>query len=113
MDAPHPSTVPTIASRTPLHLGAVGLVVRDLDLVAGYYRHLLGIGELARDGDTMRLGIDGVTLIELTRRRDARPDDPREAGLYHTAFLMPTRADLGRWVRHIGGARVPVSGAAS
>jgi catechol 2,3-dioxygenase len=111
MDAPHPSTMPTIASRTPLHLGAVGLTVRDLDLVALYYRHLLGIGELARDGDTVRLGTDGFTLIELTRRRDAKPDDPREAGLYHTAFLMPTRADLGRWVRHIGGARVPVSGA--
>src|SRR5262245_59364004 len=111
MDAPHPSTVPTIASRTPLHIGAVGLTVRNLAKVAGYYRQLLGLAELERDGNRVRLGAGGVALIELTERSAAKPDDPREAGLYHSAFLMPTRADLGRWVRSIAGARVPVTGA--
>jgi catechol 2,3-dioxygenase len=111
MDAPNPSAHPTVASRTPLHIGAVGLTVRDLDKVARYYRNLLGLSELSRAGATVRLGTDGVTLVELTHRPDAKPDDPREAGLYHTAFLMPTRADLGRWVRRIAETRVPVSGA--
>jgi catechol 2,3-dioxygenase len=111
MDAPHPSTLPTFASRTPLHVGAVGLTVRNLEEVTRYYRDLLGLTELHRDDVRVRLGTGGVTILELARRGDAKPDDPREAGLYHTAFLMPTRADLGRWVRHIAGARVPVSGA--
>jgi len=111
MDAPNPSAIPTFANRTPLHIGAVGLVVRDLAKVAGYYRHLLGLSELARDGDTVRLGAGGVPFLELTERHDAKPDDAREAGLYHTAFLMPTRADLARFVRHIARTRVPVSGA--
>ena len=111
MDAPNPSAVPTVASRTPLHIGAVGLIVRDLDRIADYYRNLLGLSALSREKDTVRLGTDGMTLIELTQRPDAKPDDPREAGLYHTAFLMPTRADLGRWVRRIAATRVPVSGA--
>jgi hypothetical protein len=31
MDAPNPSATPTFASRTPLHIGAIGLVARDLD----------------------------------------------------------------------------------
>ena len=39
------------------------------------------------------------------------PDDPREAGLYHTAFLMPTRADLARWILHAAKARVTFTGA--
>ena len=111
MDAPNPSAAPTFATRTPLHIGAVGLVVRDLDKVASYYRDLLGLSELAREPATVRLGAGGVPLIELTHRPDAEPDDAREAGLYHTAFLMPTRADLARWVLHIAGKRMPITGA--
>ena len=32
---------------------------------------------------------------------EAKPDDTRTAGLYHTAFLMPTRGDLARWLLHM------------
>ncbi|MFL5069294.1 MAG: VOC family protein [Xanthobacteraceae bacterium] len=111
MDAPNPSAAPTFASRTPLHIGAVALNVRDLDQVATYYRDLLGLSELARNAGTVQLGIGDAILIQLDHRPDAKADDPREAGLYHTAFLMPTRADLARWVKHIASARVPVTGA--
>jgi len=111
MDAPNPSAAPTFASRTPLHIGAVALNVRDLDRVAIYYRDLLGLSELARNAGTVQLGIGDAILMQLDHRPDAEADDPREAGLYHTAFLMPTRADLARWVKHIASARVPVTGA--
>ena len=50
-------------------------------------------------------------MLELIHRPDALPDDPREAGLYHTAFLMPTRADLARWILHAAKARVAFTGA--
>ena len=36
----------------------------------------------------------------------------RQAGLFHTAFLMPTRADLARWVVHASESRLPVDGMA-
>ena len=111
MDAPNPSAVPTFASRAPLHIGAVALTVRALDRVASYYRDLLGLTELARDADTVQLGVDGVTLLDLIGRGDAKGDDPRQAGLYHTAFLMPRRADLARWIRRIAAAQVPLTGA--
>jgi catechol 2,3-dioxygenase len=94
-----------------LHIGAVGLVVRDLDRLAAYYRDLLGLSVIERIGGTARLGVDGVVLLELEHRPDALPDDNREAGLYHTAFLMPTRADLARWIVHIAKHRVPITGA--
>ena len=38
-------------------------------------------------------------------------DDAREAGLYHTAFPMPTRADLARWILHVARHKVPLTGA--
>jgi catechol 2,3-dioxygenase len=42
---------------------------------------------------------------------DAIADDPRTAGLYHTAFLQPTRQDLGRWLVHAARNRVQLTGA--
>jgi len=111
VDLSNNSAFPTAASRTPVHMGAVGMLVRDLDRLATYYRDLLGLTVQRPTGDTAILSVNGVILLEMTHRPDALPDDPREAGLYHTAFLMPTRADLARWILHVAKARVPVTGA--
>ena len=59
MDATNPSAVPTFASRTPLHIGAVGLTVRDLDGVAAFYRDVLGLTMIERAGGVARLGAGG------------------------------------------------------
>jgi catechol 2,3-dioxygenase len=111
MDAANPSAIPTFANRTPLRIGTTALAVRDLELVAGYYRDLLGLAEIERTADTVRLGAGGVPFLTLEHRPDFKPDDPRAAGLYHNAFLMPTRRDLARWIAHIIKHRIPVSGA--
>jgi catechol 2,3-dioxygenase len=111
MDAPNPSAIPTFASRTPLHVGAVGLKVRDLARLSGFYSDVLGLAVLDRGNDSAALGAGDVPLLHLEHRPDAKPDDTRTAGLYHTAFLMPTRADLARWILHVARNKVPVTGA--
>jgi catechol 2,3-dioxygenase len=111
MDAANASSHPTFANRTPLRIGGTALAVRDLDLVAGYYRALLGLTEIERTADMVRLGAGGVPLLTLEHRPGFKPDDPRAAGLYHNAFLMPTRLDLARWIVHIIKHRIPMSGA--
>ena len=111
MDAPNLAATPTFASRTPLHIGAVGLIARDLDLLTNYYRRLLGLTVLDRGDCLVWLGTGGVTLLELEHRPNAKPDDARTAGLYHTAFLMPTREAHARWILHVAKSRVPITGA--
>src|SRR5262245_57171304 len=111
MDAPNPSATPTFANRTPLHIGAVGLTARKLELLTGYYQNLLGLTVQERTSRAAKLGVNGVTLLEIEHRPDAKPDDERTAGLYHTAFLMPTRQDHARWILHIARNRVPIAGA--
>jgi catechol 2,3-dioxygenase len=111
MDAPNPSATPTFANRTPVHIGAVGLKVLDLDRVTGFYRDVLGLTVLDRDKDRTALGAGGVAFVHLEHEPGAKSDDPREAGLYHTAFLMPTRADLARWILHVARRKVPLTGA--
>ncbi len=111
MDAPNPSTTVTLASRTPLHIGGVGLVVRDLDKMLAFYRDVIGLTVQERTEGSARLGAGDATLVELEHRAEAKPDNPREAGLFHTAFLHPTRQDLAQWVAHIARNRVPITGA--
>jgi len=111
MDAINPSTIPTFASHTPLHIGSVGMTVRDLDAMVAFYRDALGFTVIERTGAHARLGVGDVAFLDLIHRPDALPDDPREAGLYHNAFLMPTRGDLGRWLIHAAQGRVPLTGA--
>jgi catechol 2,3-dioxygenase len=111
MDAPHPSATVTFANRTPLRIGAVGLKARDLPRLTDFYNQAIGLELIDRDAKTARLGAGGVTLLELEAAPDAMPDDPRTAGLYHTAFLQPTRPDLARWLVHAAQKRVALTGA--
>jgi catechol 2,3-dioxygenase len=111
MDAPNPSAVPTFASRTPLRIGAVALAVRDLEWVAAFYRDVLGLAVLDHGAGSAILGAGGVPFVHLKHIPEVKPDDAREAGLYHTAFLMPTRADLARWILHVARTKVPLTGA--
>jgi catechol 2,3-dioxygenase len=111
MDAPNPSSQVTYANRTPLRIGAVGLKARDLARLTEFYTQAIGLQLIDRDSNTARLGAGGVTLLELESAPSATPDDPRTAGLYHTAFLQPTRTDLGRWLVHAARNRVALTGA--
>src|SRR5689334_17682017 len=111
MDAPNPSAMPSFASRTPVHIGAVALAVRDLGRLASFYRDALGLVVLDQGADGAALGVGAVPILHLQHRPGLEPDDPREAGLYHTAFLMPTRADLARWIRHAAARKLPLTGA--
>ncbi|MCL7465323.1 VOC family protein [Phaeovulum sp. NW3] len=95
----------------PMRIGTVRLQVRDLETVSGFYQQVLGLVPLETGNTRAVLGTAGVPLLELSGDPDLTPLDPRQAGLFHTAFLMPTRSDLAHWVTHVAAARVPLQGA--
>jgi catechol 2,3-dioxygenase len=105
-----PSQVESL--NAPLHPGAPTIVVRDLAKVAAYYEESIGLSRIDTDSDTVRLGVGGVVLIVLRGRQGAEQEPPGLAGLYHTAFLLPSRAELGVWLRRTIEARLPFDGAA-
>ena len=86
--------------------------MRDLERTLTFYQDEIGLALIDRDTAGARLGVGHLPLLTLWHRPDASPDDPRSAGLFHTAFLMPTRADLARFVLHIARRRTPISGVA-
>ena len=99
------------SSDAPIDVGHVALVVRDLDKVAAYYRDVIGLEPLSSDGEVRRLGVGSQTLVELRQDKAARVRTPREAGLFHTAFLLPSHQALADWLGHIARIRAPIQGA--
>lgn len=99
------------AATTPVSIGRVGLRARDAARVADFYKAVLGLKELRRTGSTVGLGVEGRELLEIEGSEALREDSPRSAGLFHTAFLLPQRADLARWARHASDSRLPIDGA--
>ena len=101
---------PTFANRTPMRIGMVTIRVRKLDAMADYYRDVLGLAVMERSATGAVLGAGGIKLLVLEARPDAANEARNAAGLYHTAFLMPTRKDLARWLVHAAKNKVPLSG---
>jgi catechol 2,3-dioxygenase len=101
---------PTFANRTPMRVGMVTLRVRNLDPVADFYRDVLGLTVMERSATGAQLGSGGVPLLALEAHPQAANESRNAAGLFHTAFLMPTRKDLARWLVHVAINRVPLSG---
>ncbi|WP_280586737.1 VOC family protein [Halorubrum sp. Boch-26] len=76
-------------------IGRAALRVADLDETTAFYRDVVGLAVLDRDGDEAVLGVEGTPLLVLKRDPD-RPERGRtEAGLFHAAFRVPSRAALG------------------
>jgi catechol 2,3-dioxygenase len=95
------------------HIGQVSLTVRDLERSLVFYRDVLGLSEVTREGSVSSLApAGGRVLVELHERKEAAPKPRRSAGLYHFAILVPSRAALGRSLRRLAEKRWPLSGAA-
>ena len=86
-------------------LGAVRLQVADLSRSLDWYRRVLGLRVLDQTPGRAALGPQGAdaVLVELHERPGAAPVPRRgRLGLYHFALLLPDRAALARFVRHLG-----------
>jgi catechol 2,3-dioxygenase len=92
-------------------LGAARLLVSDLERSLEYYQQVIGLRVVSRERSSVALGPsdDGAALIHLETKPGTKPP-PRGGrfGLYHFALLLPDRASLGRFARHLGelGAHV-------
>jgi len=100
----------TQAQRTPAasidpttEVSSLSLVVADLARSLAFYTEAIGFSILERDQSRATLGVAGRPLLVLTEHPGARPwphDVYAYTGLYHFAILVPTRVDLGLWLRH-------------
>lgn len=100
------------AATTPVSIGRVGLKARNAQRLADYYVSILGLKVLSRERGRVLLGTEERPLLEIEGSTSLKQDDPRSAGLFHTAFLLPHRTDLARWINFAIEQRIRVDGAA-
>lgn len=82
-------------------VGLVSLTVADLARSVDFYTQALGMVSLSQTNQTIILGTADTPLLLLKEQPGVLPwPTDRVTGLYHFAVLLPTRADLGLWLRH-------------
>jgi catechol 2,3-dioxygenase len=109
--ATRPNPVGVTSAGAPVRIGKVGLIVRDLDTVSRFYQQVIGLTPVETGAGLVRLGVGTTVLLELRHDPAAPLASRRAAGLFHTAFLVPSRSHLAQWLLHAVDQRVPLHGA--
>jgi len=95
-----------------LRIASAQLDVADLRRSADFYERTLGLPLISREQDRALLGTDAQRpALELRALDQPTPLSPPSTGLFHVAWLHPSRAALAETVRRVAGARWPIDGA--
>jgi catechol 2,3-dioxygenase len=95
-----------------LSIDSVHLAVADLQRSIDFYERALGLPLIERAEGEARLGPDAQRpALRLSEVSDPVPLPVRATGLFHVAWLHPTRAALAATIRRIAAARRPFTGA--
>lgn len=96
-------------------IGHVHLKVADLDRALGFYCGVLGFELMQRYGTQAAFvsagGYHHHIGLNTWESLGGSPPPPGSTGLFHTAILYPTRADLADALRRLVEHRIPLDGA--
>jgi catechol 2,3-dioxygenase len=89
-----------------MRIGYVSLNVSDLDRSLAFYKSILGFKEAGRFDGKALLSVEGNAsrLVELSQASGGQ-QQPKRAGLYHFAVLLPERKHLADVLVHLGENR--------
>ena len=83
-----------------IHFKNITLLVKNIDLMLNFYLDVIGLSLIKEDKNRYELGVGNNILLRLVHDKDAL-SKKRSTGLYHVAFLLPKRSDLGSFIYNI------------
>lgn len=90
----------------------VELRVQNLEQSLEFYSNFLGFDVLSMRQDKIELTVDGVNpIVTLIKPSVVHKKLPRKAGLYHIAFLLPSRLELAKFIKHLARENFAITGA--
>ncbi|WP_168798037.1 VOC family protein [Pacificoceanicola onchidii] len=95
----------------PFYVAATTLRVADLPGMTRWYQSVLGLDVVGQAAGQAVLGAGGQTLLTLESDPRATKAPRGAPGLFHTAYLMPRRADLADWFAHVVSLGTRIIGA--
>lgn len=94
-----------------MEIGKVVLKTKSKHTLAAFYNEIIGLKVMADEANRIALGVDGRVLLELMEVKQGMTAKQAKTGLYHTAFLLPSRAELGSFLHHLLESNYPIDGA--
>lgn len=95
------------------HINSVELRVLNLNRSIEFYTKTIGMTLIQQSDKQAQLGVNNTTLLTLTELENGYPKQTRTAGLYHVAYLLPSRKELGSILNHFIKNRTPLQGASN
>lgn len=97
-------------------VGHIHLTVSDLERALMFYRDLLGFEVSARYGDSAVFlsagGYHHHIGLNTWAGKGATPPPAGHTGMYHVAFLYPSRLELAKVLKHLMDNNYPIDGSA-
>jgi catechol 2,3-dioxygenase len=97
-------------------VGHIHLTVSDLDRSLAFYRDLLGFEISARYGDSAVFlsagGYHHHIGLNTWSGKGATPAPKGHTGMYHVAFLYPSRLELAKVLKKLMNEKYPIDGSA-
>ncbi len=97
-------------------VGHIHLTVADLDRAMAFYCDMLGFEISARYGDSAVFlsagGYHHHIGLNTWAGRGASPAPQGHTGMYHVAFLYPSRLELAKALKHLIDNNYPIDGTA-
>ena len=95
--------------KTNTFVKSLELKILNMERSLAFYKNIIGFKVMKREGNRAILTADGKTpLVTLIQPDHVVPKEAHKAGLYHFALLLPSRADLGRFLNHIAKINYPL-----
>jgi len=93
-------------------IGSVEIAVNNLESMIEFYTSCLGLNLLRQEDDSFYLGTSGTRdeLIVLTKKKELKPPARNSPGLFHIAFLVPSRSELARVFIHLNNKEITFDG---
>ncbi len=94
------------------NIASIALKVKDLDRMIGFYRRVIGFHLINEENDMAIMGIGSKRqkLIGLIREPEGKEGSNTLTGLYHVAFVFPSREEFARFLKHLMIMNYPIEG---
>lgn len=90
----------------------VTLRTHQLPVLTTFYEQVIGLQVIRQEADKVYLSATGQEppLLVLEQDKTAPRQSAQQPGLYHVAYLVPSRLELARWWQHLQQSQWPVQG---
>lgn len=99
-------------SKNYMHITNVSLMVNDIKRSLDFYQKNIGLKLISQENEVYGLGTYQDQILLYLIHNPLSIPKARTTGLYHFALLLPSRAYLGQFIRHMIETKTKVTGGA-